>query len=429
MADGKGGSFGQTLGYALIPQTMTAIDNAREKRDQKSALQDLIGSAFPIPGTAQNAPRPAWMPTDDSPNASLGGIPYKAPEMWGANQQKAVDSANLFSKLAKVSPETAFTQLGSRLLPKPPQFQKLGPGDIGGFFDDEGNFKQTASAPFAPKAAEAPTTREKKLPNRMAIQQEWSPEGWKDLGSPYSLDAPDKADKADKPWRAATPTDVQRFNVDPRAGRYITNGPDIKLAPGSEPQAGYRWNSDYTAQEPITGSQADVGRGGLPQAYKSAKAAINTLRSSTKEYEQQFRGSPVYKTDKSGVPILDAAGKPIVLQYKGGSGSEFAGKKAGLLDSAHMQIVLGIKDAANLGALDQGAMDAANKMISPATGWDGTFGFNSYREGQLDSFKRYLDEMEKNLDTAYKNGTWRPPEQTQQGGGASGGWSAREIKK
>ena len=62
MAEGKGGSILQGLGYALIPQTMMAAQKGREEAGQKDAMAQFLGSATQSPRGLPAMTQPTQLP-------------------------------------------------------------------------------------------------------------------------------------------------------------------------------------------------------------------------------------------------------------------------------------------------------------------------------------------------------------------------------
>lgn len=85
-------------------------------------------------------------------------------------------------------PADALKRMGEAMNPGPRKITAYAPG-AQPTYEDTGQ-PAGPQVPFAPKEPTAPIGRVKNLPNRMAIQQEWGPAGWSNVGTPYSLDAP-----------------------------------------------------------------------------------------------------------------------------------------------------------------------------------------------------------------------------------------------
>lgn len=179
----------------------------------------------------------------------------------------------------------------------------------------------------------------------------------------------------------------------------IPGGPATKPDSATAP-SGYRYGADGKSLEAIPGGPADIGQKGLPQSYKMAKTGLKTLKSSVKAFRDMFAGTPEVRDPNTGKVI-----KPATK----GTGTEIKGKDAGTLDTMHTEILLGLKQAMQLGTLDKGAMEVAERFLRRPTGPMSVFQDNDYTTAQVDQFISYLDRAAADLDDSFQKGTWKPP--------------------
>lgn len=244
--------------------------------------------------------------------------------------------------------------------------------------------RQLMALPAYQKLAEQQMFAPPKPPTKLGANEKLIGDNFEVLASnmlPEKGPEPSELARYQAELDAMTPGDPRRATWQAKIKRLAEGEP--KEAKTIDPPAGYRWTGEPGKSNlvPIPGGPADIGQKGLPQAYKEAKAGIETLRGSLKAFGDLFAQT----------------------------GTEMGGENAGKLDNLHTQILLGTKTAESLGALDKGAMDVAEKMVRNPTGVFSPFQRNSYTKAQIDSYLKYLDEKEANLDQSYQAGTWRPP--------------------
>lgn len=404
------GIYGLVKAASLLrgdARTAYLINEMQNERANRKAIDSVFGpettreadgtvinwNPRPLPTGAFQMPKPPVSSETDTP--APDGVPRPPEWLRGVNpQMKAQGMAELRQRLAATGAPMFRYMMAKQAfeLPKPPQIQKLGANEIAGYADDNNNWVEVAR-----NAAPERPPEETELAK---YQRELDAFGPNDpRRSTWQAKIKRLSEGEPKDAKTNEPPAGYRFRPDGNL-EAIPGGPADKPKDQTIAPAGYRWAADGTALEVIQGGPADVGQKGLPQAYKEAKAGIKTLRGSLKAFRDKFAGTPARIDPETGKMVPATSG----------TGTEMGGASAGELDNMHTQILLGTKTAESLGALDKGAMDVAEKMVRNPTGFLSPFQRNSYTTAQIDSYLKYLDEKEANLDQSYQAGTWRPPQ-------------------
>lgn len=163
-------------------------------------------------------------------------------------------------------------------------------------------------------------------------------------------------------------------------------------AKGNEAPAGYRWSQDGSRLEIIPGGPAEVGQKGTPQAYKAQIAGLDTLSKTLDSFSTLY--------NKTGGEVGYTA-------------------DAGDLDTKYAQILFGVKQLEQTGALDQGSVDVIKGMLAKPTGMGGVIP-QAYIKRQIQGVKDYLSTKRGALQDAYM-GTQAPTV-------VNGGWSIEPVK-
>lgn len=163
-------------------------------------------------------------------------------------------------------------------------------------------------------------------------------------------------------------------------GQWVKVGGSRADTNTSAPPSGFREGAlgpdGKPTLEPIPGGPADIGQKGLPQKYKDATAGLNTLKATVNKFKAAF--------EKNGTELFNTEG-------------------AGDMDSKYAQILFGVKNAEQTGALDKGSVDVIQGMLKKPTGLAAGVTLNKYFDAQIKSVVDYIDQRRKDLDNAYKN--------------------------
>lgn len=357
------GNFMSVLGNAFIPQTMdrfAAMDQGGRSRLAQGAM------ASEIMGTMGKTGRPDFY---DYSKVAEGGAPMATPStkpMLSVENQMGAAKAGAPEQFDAAIIQNTIAKLFS----KPEEDYTLGPGD------QRRRGKETiASNPVAPKPLEAQSAiakAQQDLQNGLITKGQFDAIVTKETRAPGGDDAP-----AGYRWNTGR-TALEPIPGGP-AGKPKSIAEMFKEQFGGDVPSGYvpMTGADGVPTgdlRPAAGGPADIGQKGRPQAYKQQMAALDTLETTVKNLRDRFAetGTEMFNTEK-----------------------------AGDLDSLHTQFLLGVKNAEQLGALDKGAIDVADRLIKTPTGVGASFTANSYIRKQIGNYLDQLGRKRADLKKAF----------------------------